>query len=167
MHFSVILTTDHAVLNKFVSFGNLNNLQFLCENGRVHKFANSFCSLAFMFQELTQGIRDMSVQDNSTTEDNNRIKCHTTGPSIPSSAGAYSQLWTDYVARLSKLLCSFILAPEDIRSQHSQVTAGRISMAFSSVYGGLSIKWFLRVLRTIFPCIKTCSNQNELPSYTM
>jgi hypothetical protein len=35
----------------------------------------------------------------------------------------------------------------------------------SSSYCELSIKWVMRVLFTIFPCIKACSNQNDLPSY--
>lgn len=38
-------------------------------------------------------------------------------------------------------------------------------MPVSSVYGELSIKWFMRVLLTVFPCIKACSNQNELPNH--
>ncbi|KAK9271394.1 hypothetical protein L1049_026984 [Liquidambar formosana] len=151
-------------------FGNLNNLQFLCENGRVHKFANSFCSPAFMFQEYKLQNKDLSSQDNFQmpvfeSKNENHVEVYITEPSVPLSVNAsYSHYWIDYVAKLGRVLCSFLLAPEDNKF-HVQVSAGRNAMPVSAVYGELSIKWVMRVLLTVFPCIKACSNQNELPGH--
>ncbi|XP_037496380.1 BEACH domain-containing protein B [Jatropha curcas] len=148
-------------------FGNLNNLQFLCENGRIHKFANSFCSLAFMLQEYMQKSEDFSMQDDFGMPVIdlilNRVQTELCFP-LPADA-SYSQLWNEYVVKLSRVLCSFIASPENIKSHHAPATSGRIAMAISSAYSELSIKWAMRVLFTIFPCIKACSNQNILPSY--
>ncbi|KAK2659945.1 hypothetical protein Ddye_006478 [Dipteronia dyeriana] len=148
-------------------FGNLNNLQFLCENGRVHKFANSFCSPAYMFQEDKQQRKDLAVQDDFQMSglDLKNVKKRLTELSVPVSENAsYSELWSDYVVKLSRVLCSF-LVPEDAKPHHGQVTTGRIAIPVSSVYGELSIRWVMRVLLTVFPCIKACSNENELPSH--
>ncbi|KAB1203863.1 hypothetical protein CJ030_MR8G003333 [Morella rubra] len=151
-------------------FGNLNNLQFLCENGRVQKFANSFCSPAFMLQEYKQRMKDSfgchSIQFavGGFKNEANMETCTAEHFPLPSSA-SNSQLWNDYVAKLVRVLCSFLLAPEDTRSSNVQVSAGRVTMPVSVAYGELSIKWFVRVLFTLFPCIKACSNQNELPSH--
>lgn len=147
-------------------FGNLNNLQFLCENGRVHKFANSFCSPAFMLQEHKQQSNDLPVQDDlklifSTNKDEKSSKLHDTDPIDLS----YPQYWNNYTVKLSRVLSSFILSSEDIKSHHVQLSAGRSTMPLSSAYAELSIKWIMRVLLTVFPCIKACSNQNELPSH--
>ncbi|KAM7253246.1 hypothetical protein ACFE04_025864 [Oxalis oulophora] len=129
------------------SFGNLNNLQFLCENGRVHKFANSFCAPAFLFQDYKQQIKSSSVQDDFPTS--------VLGP----------QLWNDYVSKLSNLLCSFLLASEDDKSTKTQASSSRIPVPVCGMYSKLSIKWIMRVLLTIFPCIKACSDQSDLPSH--
>ncbi|KAH7567643.1 hypothetical protein JRO89_XS07G0111300 [Xanthoceras sorbifolium] len=148
-------------------FGNLNNLQFLCENGRVHKFANSFCSPAYLLQEYKQQRKDLPVQKDFQMFglDLKDVKKHLTESSVPVSENAsYSELWSDYVVKLSRVLCSF-LAPEDAKPHHGQVTTGRITTPVSSVYGELSIRWVMRVLLTVFPCIKACSNENELPSH--
>lgn len=86
--------------------------------------------------------------------------------SFPLLADAsYSELWNEYVVKLSRVLCSFIVASEDIKSNHVQVNTGRVAMPVSSAYSELSIKWVMRVLLTVFSCIKACSNQNELPSH--
>lgn len=149
-------------------FGNMNNLQFLCENGRIHKFANSFCSLSFLLQECEQNTKDLSVQDDcqipvSDLENENHVKMERSFP-LPADA-AHSKLWNEYVVKLSGVLCSFIVAPENIKPHHVQTNTGRIGMPISAAYGELSIKWVMGVLLTVFPCIKACSNQKELPNH--
>lgn len=149
-------------------FGNMNNLQFLCENGRIHKFANSFCSLSFLLQECERNTKDLSVQDDcqipvSDLENENHVKMERSFP-LPADA-AYSKLWNEYVVKLSGVLCSFIVAPENIKPHHVQTNTGRIGMPISAAYGELSIKWVMGVLLTVFPCIKACSNQKELPNH--
>ncbi|XP_057426071.1 BEACH domain-containing protein B isoform X2 [Lotus japonicus] len=151
-------------------FGNVNNLQFLCENGRVHKFANSFCSPAFVLQGLGQekdfagkqavGMPCLDIQENE-----NRVKPDPVMASadLPTSA-SFSHFWNDYVLMLSRSLCSFLLVPEGSKS-HVQVSSGRLALPVSSSYCEMSIKWVMRVLVSIFPCIKACSSQNELPSF--
>nr|KYP63865.1 Retrovirus-related Pol polyprotein from transposon 297 family [Cajanus cajan] len=152
-------------------FGNMNNLQFLCENGRVHKFANSFCSPAFLLQDLGQekvfaglhavGMPGLDIQENeSYTKPDPAV----VSASLPPSA-SFSDFWNNYVVLLSRGLCSFLLVPEDSKSPEVQVSSGRHALPVSLGYYELSIKWVMRVLFTIFPCIKTCSSQNELPSY--
>lgn len=136
-------------------FGNLNNLQFLCENGRVHKFANSFCLPAFVFQEF------MQQGNSSLVEDTLKKNIQNTG--ITDVNKPSCQYWSNYTVNLSKTLYSFIIPLEDLRSH--QVQSGRSTFPFSSVYGELSIKFMMRVLLTVFPSIKAFSNQKELPSH--
>ncbi|KAI8015885.1 BEACH domain-containing protein B [Camellia lanceoleosa] len=149
-------------------FGNLNNLQFLCENGRVHKFANSFCSVAFMLQEYRQQTNDLSGQEDFqilvSDSKNNNSKFHDTESSTELFVNFFIQHWSDYVVKLSRVLAFFLLAPEDIKSHNVQVSAGRSTIPVSSLYGELSIKWFMGALLMVFPCIKACSSQNQLPS---
>nr|XP_027094520.1 BEACH domain-containing protein B isoform X2 [Coffea arabica]XP_027094521.1 BEACH domain-containing protein B isoform X3 [Coffea arabica] len=140
-------------------FGNMNNLQFLSENGRVQKFANSFCSLAFMLQDYKQQELKMLVHDDEYV---NATKLHEKGLSPPA---ADSQNWNHYVTNLIAVLCSFLLGFEDTIHQNLQPSTGTSTLPVSSAYLELSIKWFLRVLLTIFPCIKACSYGNELPSH--
>ncbi|KAL4566093.1 hypothetical protein LXL04_030203 [Taraxacum kok-saghyz] len=139
-------------------FGNLSNLQFLCENGRVHKFANSFCLPAFVFQEFMQQGRNTLVEDELKKNMQN-----TTGITETSVYKPSCQYWSNYTVNLSKTLYSFIIPLEDLRSH--QVQSGRSCFPFSTVYGELSIKFMMRVLLTVFPSIKAFSNQNELPSH--
>ncbi|KAH9690313.1 BEACH domain-containing protein B [Citrus sinensis] len=149
-------------------FGNVNNLQFLCEDGRVHKFSNSFCSPAFMLQEYKQQRKNLDVQDDFQVSvfDLKNVKRRITEPTVPLSDNAsYSQLWSDYVVKLSRVLCTFLLAPEDFKSVQGQAATSRVAIPVSSLYGELSLKWVMRVLLTVFPCIKACSNDNELPSH--
>ncbi|XVE60616.1 hypothetical protein DITRI_Ditri05aG0142300 [Diplodiscus trichospermus] len=152
-------------------FGNVNNLQFLCENGRVHKFANSFCSPAFMLQEYGQQTKQSVLQDVSQTsifdlKNDNIAESYLAETSAPlPEKASYHQLWNDCVVNLSRVLCSFLLASEDVKFYHGHTTSGRIPTSISSVYIELSIKWFMRVLLTVFPCIKACSNQNEFPNH--
>ncbi|KAI4307513.1 hypothetical protein L6164_030691 [Bauhinia variegata] len=147
-------------------FGNMNNLQFLCENGRVHKIANSFCSPAFILQDFRQE-KDFAGQQPDLDLQNEN--CVNSRPATSSSAlsvnASFSQFWDDYVLKLSRVLCSFLLAQESSQSLHVQVSASRLALTISSVYCELSIKWFMRVLLTIFPCIRACSNENEFPGH--
>ncbi|KAK4483931.1 hypothetical protein RD792_011140 [Penstemon davidsonii] len=76
-------------------------------------------------------------------------------PSNPS----ISKLWKDYVASLSAALCCFILEAKETKY------ISRNTILVSTVYAELSVKWFARVLFTVFSCIKACSDQNEMPSH--
>ncbi|XP_049392400.1 BEACH domain-containing protein B isoform X1 [Solanum stenotomum] len=150
-------------------FGNLNNLQFLSENGRVQKFANSFCSLAFMLQEYKEKSDNLFAQDDmeiTVSSDND-----TTGEEVletklsSKSSTPYLKNWHDYVSKLSTVLFTFLLSPEDAKADNSQTSTVKSSLPVSSAYGELSVKWIIRVLLTVFPCIKACSNQKELPGH--
>ncbi|XP_006338039.1 BEACH domain-containing protein B isoform X2 [Solanum tuberosum] len=150
-------------------FGNLNNLQFLSENGRVQKFANSFCSLAFMLQEYKEKSDNLFAQDDmeiTVSSDND-----TTGEEVletklsSKSSTPYLKNWHDYVSKLSTVLFTFLLSPEDAKADKSQTSTVKSSLPVSSAYGELSVKWIIRVLLTVFPCIKACSNQKELPGH--
>uniref|UniRef100_A0A7N0VH18 BEACH domain-containing protein B n=1 Tax=Kalanchoe fedtschenkoi TaxID=63787 RepID=A0A7N0VH18_KALFE len=115
-------------------FGSLNNLQFLCENGRIHKLANSFCSPAFMLQDYKSETKNLMREE-----------------------------WSAYVSKLSGVLCSFLFTPEDVKCPSPEVSSSKVLI--SSAYSELSIKWILRVLNTVFPCIKACSTQSTLPHH--
>ncbi|KAK1395990.1 Beach domain-containing protein b [Heracleum sosnowskyi] len=142
-------------------FGNSNNLQFLCENGRIHKFASSFCAPAFFLKEYKQRQQkqhrnDMSVPENlymlvSETKHDDNLEFH--------------GYWNSYVVKLSKVLFSFLLELEDVYSDDFQSLAGKITLPVSSVYGELSAKWIVRVLFTVFPRVEDCSNQNQVPEF--
>ncbi|KAK6938070.1 PH-BEACH domain [Dillenia turbinata] len=79
--------------------------------------------------------------------------------------GSFFPQWIDYTNKLSRVVCSFLLAPEDITLTHNEASASQISVAASSAYWELSAKWAMKVLLVVFPCIKACSNRNELPSH--
>lgn len=148
----------------------MNNLQFLCENGRVHKFANSFCSPAFVLQDLRQGGDVAEQQDVSVPGDIHENENDMKSDPVTASAGlplnaSFSHFWNDYVFTLSRSLCSFLIIPGVSKSLNIQLSSGRLALPVSSSYCELSIKWVMRVLFTIFPCIKACSNQNDLPTY--
>nr|XP_043606677.1 BEACH domain-containing protein B isoform X1 [Erigeron canadensis] len=151
-------------------FGNLSNLQFLCENGRVHKFANSFCLPAFMFQEFTQKRSNVLVEDDlkissSADSDSKKNVQNTRNTETSLSMNIPScQYWSNYTVNLSKALYSFVLTLEDLRS-HQVQSSNRISFPISSAYGELSVKFIMRVLLTVFPSIMAFSNQYELPSH--
>ncbi|KAI4388687.1 hypothetical protein MLD38_000993 [Melastoma candidum] len=147
-------------------------LQFLCENGRVQKFANSFCSPVFIFQEYEQ--HDKTFSGQNTTElpafdlQNKVLAEKDSAGSLTSLpyGGLYYQIWADYVVRLSHILCSFLLLPEDDDGRHGvQAPLIQISPSISLAYGELSVKWVLRVLATVFPCLTVCSDQNDFPRH--
>lgn len=147
-------------------------MQFLCENGRVQKFANSFCSPVFIFQEYEQHdktflgrnsleLPSFDLQNNYLAEKDSEGSLY----SLPSE-GFCSLIWADYVVRLSHILCSFLLLPEDDDGLHDvQASSTQISPSISPAYGELSVRWVLRVLLTVFPCLTVCSDQNDLPSH--
>ncbi|KAK1275118.1 hypothetical protein QJS04_geneDACA005726 [Acorus gramineus] len=152
-------------------FGNLYNLQFLCENGRVHKFANSICWPAFMVQEFQQQMLGLSISGSRmisqiSTADVHEDKNFASESrfSGQSDGNAFSN-WSAYAAKLSQALCSFLLTPEDIKVHQLQGSVGQSSMSASISYWELAVKWFMKVLFTLFPCIKACSNQTVLPSH--
>ncbi|KAK9930220.1 hypothetical protein M0R45_027267 [Rubus argutus] len=130
-------------------FGNNNNLQFLCDNGRVQKFASSFCSPAFMFQEYKQQTKDLPGQQGSQMPavdygSGNTVKNCVAESSVALPAnGSYSQVWCDYVLKLTGVFCSFLPSSEYIKSDDVDLSTGRIAMAN-----------FI-----------ACSNQNELSSH--
>ncbi|GER40247.1 WD40 and Beach domain-containing protein [Striga asiatica] len=149
-------------------YGNLNNLQFLCENGRIQKFANSFCSVAFMLQEYKRG-KDSSwkkyLDEFEERKTNASDICE--GELFPpfSSDPYYVKNWKDYVARLSGALCFFLLEGKENTFYRVQPTVSGSTIMMSAVYAELSVKWFTRVLLTVFPCIKACSDQGEIPNH--
>ncbi|XP_051118042.1 BEACH domain-containing protein B isoform X2 [Andrographis paniculata] len=147
-------------------FGNTNNLQFLCENGRVHKFANSFCSVAFMLQDYlhvksntSHYLDELEGREAKTSE---YIKAEMSHP-VQSNLSIL-QDWSDYVSKLSGALCHFLLETKDcyLGCIHHSI---RKHAVVSAVYEELSIKWFTRMLLTVFLCIKACSDQNEIPCH--
>lgn len=135
----------------------------------MQKFANSFCSLAFILQEYKEKNDNLLSQDDmeiTVSSDND-----TTGKEVletklsSKSSVPYLKNWHDYVSKLSAVLFSFLLSPEDAKVDKSQASTVRSSFPVSSAYGELSVKWIIRVLLTVFPCIKACSNQKELPGH--
>ncbi|KAF2928095.1 BEACH domain-containing protein B isoform X2 [Oryza sativa Japonica Group] len=133
-------------------FGNVNNLQFLCENGRVHKFANCICWPAFMILEFHR------QRDN-------------TGPSLAldSISGPIYFLditeWREYSVKLSNALCSFIIPSKVISYCRNEIACNKISLSIPSAYREQSVRWFIRVLMTVFLCIKACTSETELPNH--
>lgn len=121
-----------------------------------------------MLQEYKRQQKDLLVQDDFEISliDWKNIKKRITEPGLPlSDAISHSRLWCNYVTNLSRVLCSFLLGPEDNKSDPSQVTTGRMAAPVTSSYSELSVKWMMRVLLTVFPCIKACSNENDLPNH--
>lgn len=124
-----------------------------------------------MFQEYKQQTKDMSGQLDFQTPmvdfgSDKTLKNHIAETSVALPANvSYSQLWSDYAVKLSRVFCSFLPASEDIKSHDLEASTGQTAVAVSSLYGELSIKWVMRVLVTVFPCIKACSNKNDLPSH--
>ncbi|KAK8930976.1 hypothetical protein KSP39_PZI016783 [Platanthera zijinensis] len=150
-------------------FGNINNLQFLCENGRVHKFANGVCWPAFLLQEFKQAWFALASSDSQV------VKPHTTNVNSDTSSGKGSTHvdcsdgsnlieWNRYSVALSRALCSFLLPPEDIKSSRDEALV-KSSMPVSLGYCELSIRWIMKVILTIFPCIKACYSESPIPNH--
>lgn len=144
-------------------------MQFLCENGRVHKFANSICWPAFMLQEFYRRRMASSVSDNellSSTHANSleqkaspefSIQVHDNSPNLNE--------WNEYSVKLSRVLCSFLLAPEDTKFHHGHASISQSSFPISLAYWELSIRWVMKVLLTVFPCLKACTTESEVPNH--
>ncbi|XP_057532553.1 BEACH domain-containing protein B isoform X2 [Amaranthus tricolor] len=145
-------------------FGNVNNLQFLCEDGRVHKFANSFCTPAFALYDFEQRKEELCVEDDlgnlaSTSKHKIDEKVWRKESSIALSAGEFIKYWHHYALTLSQSLCSFIVALEDTKCDSVE------RLPVSSLFSEISVRWILRVFLIVFPCIKAYSNQDDLPTY--
>ncbi|RLM79604.1 BEACH domain-containing protein B [Panicum miliaceum] len=144
------------------SFGNVNNLQFLCENGRIHKFANSICWPAFMLQEFHQ---QKSLDPQACL----KLDKESTGPSptLESFSNPVDILdtseWNEYSVKLSIALCSFLLPPKEIKYCPAPTDVSQISLSISLAYWEQCARWIIKVLSTVFPCIKACAGETELP----
>ncbi|KAK8597059.1 hypothetical protein V6N12_065535 [Hibiscus sabdariffa] len=125
-----------------------------------------------MLQEYKKPPKDSILQqDGSQTsisylENEDNARSFLMEPSVPlPEMASYSQFWSDCVVKLSRVLCSFLLAPEDVKFHYDQTTSGPILTSVSSFYVELSIKWVMEVLLMVFPSIKACSDKNEFPSH--
>ncbi|KAF8687356.1 hypothetical protein HU200_043042 [Digitaria exilis] len=133
-------------------FANVNNLQFLCENGRVHKFANCICWPAFMIQKFHR------------QKDNTKAS-----PALDSVTSSIFFLditeWNDYSVKLSNALCSFILPSKDIEHCSDEIAVSQIAISIPLSYLEKSVRWIIRILMTVFLCIKACTSESELPNH--
>lgn len=132
-------------------FGNVNNLQLLCENGRVHKFANCICWPAFMIQKFHR------QEDNS--------KASLTLDSVSGPISLDRTEWIDYSIKLSNALCSFLLPLEDIGHCSDEIAISQIVLSIPSAYLEQSVRWIIRILMTVFLCIRACTKETELPNH--
>uniref|UniRef100_A0A0E0JVW3 BEACH domain-containing protein B n=1 Tax=Oryza punctata TaxID=4537 RepID=A0A0E0JVW3_ORYPU len=144
-------------------FGNVNNLQFLCENGRIHKFANSICWPAFMLQEFHQQKALDSQVQNCKLEESTGISPTSESFSSPIDILDTTE-WTEYSVKLSIALCSFLLPPNEIRNSRGAVDS-QVSLSISVAYCEQCARWIIKVLSTVFPCIKACASESELPNH--
>ena len=153
-----------CVLDCQSSFGNVNNLQFLCENGRIHKFANSICWPAFMLQEFHQ---QKSLDPQACLQ----LDKESTGPSpaLESFSNPVDILdtseWNEYSVKLSIALCSFFLPHKEIKYCPSPTDVSQLSLSISLAYWEQCARWIIKVLSTVFPCIKACTGETELPDH--
>lgn len=121
-----------------------------------------------MFHEYKQHTKALSGQQDSQMPavdfgTGYTVDSHIAEVSVAVPAnGSCSQVWSDYVIKLSGVLCSFLPSSEDVKSQDVELSTGRITVPVSSKYCDSSIRWILMVLQTVFPCIKACSDQNDL-----
>ncbi|XP_039804100.1 BEACH domain-containing protein B-like isoform X5 [Panicum virgatum] len=133
-------------------FANVNNLHFLCENGRVHKFANCICWPAFMIKKFHQ-------------QKDNTMASH----AIDSVSGPICFLditdWNDYSVKLSNALCSFILPSKDIDYWSHEIAVSQIAVSIPSAYLEQSVRWIIRILMTVFLCIRACTSESTLPNH--
>lgn len=146
-------------------FGNVNNLQFLCENGRIHKFANSICWPAFMLQEFHQQ-KFLDPQAPNWKLDQQSTRTSPTLESFSSPVDILDSVeWNEYSVKLSMALCSFLLPPNEIRYCPGATVVTEISLSISLAYWEQCARWIIKILSTVFPCIKACASETELPSH--
>jgi hypothetical protein len=72
--------------------------------------------------------------------------------------------WNDYSVMLSDALCSFIL-PKDMTYCSDGISVKQIPVSIPSAYREQSVRWIIRVLLTVFLCIKACMSETELPNH--
>ncbi|XP_078448149.1 binding protein [Wolffia australiana] len=146
-------------------FANMNNLQFLCENGRVQKFANSLCWPAFVLQEIKPGMvhSDVSFLVYKLSDESPN-KFQSEDISLGENYSSESE-WNSYVINLCRALCSFILPPENEEYDDRMRSSARTSIPVSLAYWETSARWMVKILSAVFPSIKACSTGSELPRH--
>ncbi|XP_023157987.1 BEACH domain-containing protein B isoform X1 [Zea mays] len=145
-------------------FGNVNNLQFLCENGRIHKFANSICWPAFMLQEYHQqkilNAQAILKADKESTGPSPTLESFSNPVDILDTSE-----WNEYSVKLSITLCSFLLPPKEIKYCPAPTDVTQISLSISLAYWEQCARWIIKVLSTVFPCMKACASETDLPNH--
>ncbi|KAL9252927.1 BEACH domain-containing protein [Drosera capensis] len=168
---STDLESKSRLVGVLESFGNLSCLQFISENGRVHKFANSFCSAAFMLHGCNEEEVNLMLQlDTSMPDSGLEAFINAKSPNsefcdLVSRFSFFIKSWRDYAVTLSRVLSLFILSPEEERPSIVDGSSGRKALLVSTAYRELSMRWFLKVLLSVFHCIKACLGQDDLPAY--
>ncbi|KAL6888469.1 hypothetical protein ACP4OV_009495 [Aristida adscensionis] len=146
-------------------FGNVINLQFLCENGRIHKLANSICWPAFMLQESRQQ-KFVDPQVPALKLDKESTGTSSALESVSNPVDILDKKeWNDYSVKLSLALCSFMLPPKEIKYCPIVTDVSQISLSISLAYWEQCARWIIKVLSTVFPCIKACASETELPNH--
>jgi hypothetical protein len=73
--------------------------------------------------------------------------------------------WNEYSVKLSIALCSFLLPPQEIKYWSAPTDVSQISLSISLAYWEQCARWIIKVLSTVFPCIKACASETELPNH--
>uniref|UniRef100_K3YP63 BEACH domain-containing protein B n=1 Tax=Setaria italica TaxID=4555 RepID=K3YP63_SETIT len=73
--------------------------------------------------------------------------------------------WNEYSVKLSIALCSFLLPPKEIKYCPAPADVSQISLSISLAYWEQCARWIIKVLSTVFPCIKACASETELPNH--
>ncbi|KAL6603651.1 hypothetical protein ACP70R_044012 [Stipagrostis hirtigluma subsp. patula] len=73
--------------------------------------------------------------------------------------------WSDYSVQLSDALCSFIVPSKDMKYCSDETAGSQVSVSIPSAYREQSVRWIIRVLLTVFLCIKACTSETELPNH--
>jgi hypothetical protein len=71
--------------------------------------------------------------------------------------------WNDYSVKLSNALCSFILPSKDIDYWSDEIAVSQIALSIPSAYLEQSVRWIIRILMTVFLCIRACTSESALP----
>ncbi|CAA6657804.1 unnamed protein product [Spirodela intermedia] len=119
-----------------------------------------------MFQEFRQWMRD-SDECHSVAElaADNPKKVHLKEHCSRDENYCSNSEWNLYAVKLSRALCSFLLPPEDVELDARPISSAQTSIPVSLAYWEVSAKWTIKVLFAVFPCIKACSTENELPNH--
>lgn len=73
--------------------------------------------------------------------------------------------WIDYSIKLSNALCSFVLPSEDIGHCSDEIAVSQIVLSIPLAYLEQSVRWIIRILMTVFLCIRACTKETELPDH--